>query len=150
MKSLRVLSIASLAVILASCCPCRKPSSFYDQFDKLLGTEWRLLQKDDKVLPDRGQNNYTITFGQDKRVSGIGDCNRYSGIMAYSVTQEVQKFSISQIASTRMACLNMAAENEFFDFLRNANRVNMDGDLLIMLSTDSSKNTKRWVFEKVK
>lgn len=149
MKSVRLLGFALLAAIMASCCPCRKGSSYYDQFDKLVGTEWKLVQKDDKAF-NVGGDNYTIAFGDDKRVSGVGDCNRYSGIMAYSVTRDVQRFSISQIASTRMGCLDLAGENQFFDFLRNAYNVQVDGDLMIMLSKDASQKQQRWVFEKIK
>lgn len=149
MKSVKLLGVALLVAVMASCCPCLK-NSYMDQFDKLVGSEWKLVQKDGRDIAADGRNNYTLAFSKDNRVSGVADCNRYSGVMAYMVTQNAQKFSISQIASTRMACPDMAGENEFLEFLKGAHRVNIDGDLLIMLSNDAAKKERRWVFEKVK
>ena len=148
MKSVVFFCIALLAVMMASCCQCRKNVSFYDQFDKLVGTEWQLVQKDDKAF-DVGGDNYTIAFGEDDRIFGMGDCNRYSGIMDYSVTRNVQSLSIGQLASTRMACVNMDGENQFFEFLRNASSINVDGDLMVITSKSGSQEKQRWVFERI-
>lgn len=141
--------IVLVAVMMASCCQCRKSSSFYDQFDKLVGTEWKLIQKDDKAF-NVGGDNYTIAFGEDKRIFGMGDCNRYSGVMDYSVTRNVQSLSIGQLASTRMGCMDMAGENQFFEFLRNASSINVDDDLMVITSKNAAQEKQRWVFEKIK
>lgn len=134
---------------MASCCPCLKSSSYYDQFDKLTGSEWKLVQKDDKAFASAAQS-YTIAFTQDKMVSGMGECNRFSGVMLYSVTKSEQKFSINQIASTRMSCVDAVGENEYFEFLKTAHNVQIDGELMMMLANDAAGKTHRWVFEQIK
>lgn len=141
MKITKILGVLTLAVLMASCCPCRKsnPGSASAFVDK----EWKLIQKGSTVLPNREMDNYTLSFSNDGKVTGMGDCNRFSGSYIYSVSK---KIDIMQLASTRMGCLDMTAENEYLDFLRNADYISVDGNLLVM----EIQKGQKLIFEQVK
>ena len=148
MKVVHTLVIVALAVLMASCCACRMKSS--DPLNTFVGHEWKLIQKGDEVMPARETENYRVTFMWDKNVYGVGDCNRFSGSFTYSAVKKPTTIDIGQLATTRMGCPNPAGETEFIQFLQKADRYDVDGDLLILQVSGQSKDSGRWVFEKVK
>lgn len=126
MKIVRIVTIAALALLLASCCACRKGS----KNDKpLAGTKWTLIEMAGKpVIAGEG---YHITFDdKENRFHGVGDCNRISG--AYSLKPD-GKIALSSVISTRMMCPNQAQEGAFLQTLEQADSYRIDKDLMLLL-----------------
>ena len=71
--------------------------------------DWRLTEVDGA----RPGWEATLNLGEAGRFSGQAPCNRYSG----SVTRDGTRFLPGAIAATRMACLHMTGEAEFFAIL---------------------------------
>lgn len=62
------------------------------------------------------------------KISGQAPCNRYNAAQ----TASLPNFTIGEIAATRMACPSMAVEAEYFEALRNSNKLSyLDGVLTI-------------------
>ncbi len=81
-------------------------TSFGPDFSKM---DWTLNLVDGKPVA----YSATINLGVEGRVSGQAPCNRYSG----SLKADGNSFVPGMIASTKMACENMAAEADFFKIL---------------------------------
>lgn len=123
MKALKLIALASLVFAITACCACRRNKAQIP----FNGTEWKLTQLYGEAVDAQ---NYRVTFGADGAVSGIGDCNRFSG----SFTQNVKELSIADnLVSTRMMCLNQAREDKFFGMLREADSYDIDGTRLMLL-----------------
>ena len=119
-----LVAVGISAVSCCSACRARKPM-------QVSGTKWGLIEMNGAVVdrqngmsPDR----LTLTLGEDGRVAGMGDCNRYFG----PYTLNNGKIDISSIGSTRMMCPNQQLETEFFRMLENAASCKIDGDFLIL------------------
>lgn len=130
-RILTATALTALIVLTASCCPCRKVRTTVDQ--PLVGTSWQLVQLDGRTVEPEGEN-FTVTFGTDRRISGRGACNRLTG--QYE-TGEHGALTIGQAAATRMACLKDGdLETAFQQMLSGATHYEIDGDDLLIL-TDS-------------
>lgn len=72
----------------------------------LTGTKWKLVELAGKkvTLPEGSSAEITLQNGQ---VTGSNGCNRISG--AYSVNEKTSKITFSQVASTKMACMDQNA-----------------------------------------
>lgn len=126
-----LVKIAALAVVVAllgACCKCR---SYQRKYSKpLVGTEWQLVQLNGQDVQPV-EDTYTVLFGGDGRVSGVGACNRIMGTYQLGESRAV---SISQLASTRMACPGMEREQDYMEALTAATHYEMDGPMLMLLS----------------
>ena len=112
-----------LALSLASCCGCRKSRSSVP----LNGTEWKLIQLQGENI---ASDNYRMTLGADGLISGVGDCNRFSG----SFKQNLKELSVADnLVSTRMMCLNQAREDKFLAMLRDIDSYSIDGGRLMLI-----------------
>ena len=113
------------ALMVAGCCPCRKLKIRQEAKD-LVGIEWKMIQyKGSSFETSKG---YTITFNAEKRVTGVGDCNRLNGNYSF---HDDGTMKIDLLLSTRMMCLDQPQEDEFFKMLQAANSWQMDGSLLM-------------------
>lgn len=100
---------------------------------QLEGVEWELLDAAGKRLemPD-GKPGPWIRFGaSEKKVSGNGGCNGFSG--TYSSDKDLIRFE--SVIATRMACspARNALEREFLSALEHAARWKIDQDQLLLL-----------------
>lgn len=68
--------------VVASCCPCRKHRK--GDGKPFVGTEWQLVQLNGRAVPVEG-DLFTVVFGEDGRLSGLGACNRFMG--SYQTTE---------------------------------------------------------------
>ncbi len=124
MRTFRFALIVALAFSLAACCACRRSRSAVP----LQGTEWALSQLYGTPVPS---DNYRVTLAEDGRISGIGDCNRFTG----TYTQDGSSLKIADnLASTRMMCLNQAQEDKFLGMLREIDSYNIDGSHLMLIA----------------
>ena len=83
-----------------------------------------------RSLPnDQGQKIQVQFSGT--RISGFGACNRFTG----QLTEDSRGFSITQIATTRMACLSVREEIEleFLYLLNDYRTIARDGDRLLII-----------------
>ena len=70
----------------------------------------------------------TMQFPEPGVIAGDAPCNRYSGAM----TTPYPWFEVGQLAVTRMACPDLAAESVFFDALSGMTQSEVSGDTLIL------------------
>ena len=66
------MAAALVTFVAAGCCPCKKYQKKYGK--PLQETEWKMVQFNGRTFD--AQDGYTVVFGKDNRLSGVGDCNR--------------------------------------------------------------------------
>ena len=129
---LRTLALLALAtVLLGGCCRCKQIQQ--KNYGKpLVGTQWHLTQLDGKEMA-RAEGKFNITFAEDGRISGVGDCNRLGGSFSqHDVHKQEGKIKIGQLISTRAFCPDQATEDKFMKMLIEVDSYKLDVYLLIM------------------
>ena len=118
---------AALLALAVGCCHCRA----YQKKNRrpLVGTEWQLVQLGGVTYTPETER-FTLLFGEENHLSGIGACNRISG--SYTAGEK-NALSIGPLAATRMACPGLEQEQRFFEALRTTTHYDMDGPLLLLL-----------------
>ncbi|PCH66451.1 MAG: META domain-containing protein [Rhodobacteraceae bacterium] len=91
---------------------------------------WVLSELDGAPFVQRA----TLTFPDSGTIAGKAPCNSYSGAM----TAPYPWFEAKNLAVTRMACPDLAAESQFLSALSDMNLSEVAGNILI-LSTDSGR-----------
>lgn len=116
---------AALAIMLYSCSGT-KPLA--DQ--QWTGKKWTLVTMNgNPVQISHTEKDAHLVFNADsKTITGSGGCNRITG--GYNLTKSSINFP--SIASTRMACIDMAFEKAFLDWLKKVNGYEYTGDELIL------------------
>jgi len=128
-RFMKLAALAALVMLVASCCPCRKHRK--GDGKPFVGTEWQLVQLNGRAVPVEG-DLFTVVFGEDGRLSGLGACNRFMG--SYQTT-ETGGLTVGQnMASTRMFCPDLDREQAFGDVLSGATHYEVDGDMLMLLT----------------
>jgi para-nitrobenzyl esterase len=92
------------ALLLAFACSTRTQTSPQDAPATLDGMSWQLVKfqsSDGKTLTPDDKAKYTITFGNDGRVSARIDCNRGSGMWKSAGPNQLQ---FGPLALTRAMC----------------------------------------------
>lgn len=125
---MKLAAFAALVMLVASCCPCRKHRK--GDSKPFVSTEWQLVQLNGRAVPVEG-DLFTVVFGEDGRLSGLGACNRLMG--SYETT-ETGGLTVGQMASTRMFCPGLDQEQAFSDVLSGATHYEVDGDMLMLLT----------------
>lgn len=123
----KILLVALVATLIASCCPCKKYQKKYGK--PLTETNWVMVQLDGRSFS--AGEGYALKFAKDNKVSGVGDCNRIMGIYTEN-NDGVMKFS--QMASTRMMCPNQEGEMNFLKMLETIDSYKLDGKLLMLFA----------------
>jgi heat shock protein HslJ len=97
----------------------------------LVGTTWRAETIAGRPVMDIAAS--TLTFVSAEEVAGLGACNRYHG--RWRVTGSQVEFG--PLVATKRACPPALMEQEmrFFAALQEANRLTMDGPLLLLRGT---------------
>lgn len=128
MKTVKITLTALAVILMVGCCPCRKSAG--NNNAAFRGTQWQLVNFDGKSF-SLSDDSYTVTFGEDGRVTGKGNCNRLNG--SYEATAE-KLLTIKGIAATRAFCLDQQTETAFISQLQSATSYTIDGRLLMLLS----------------
>lgn len=123
-----------LLLVLQACAnsatPAPPPSSATQaqQIAPLWGTQWHLVALG--TQPVMAQSKATLQFPEVGRVSGNGSCNQFSGV----VTVRQASISIGSLASTKMACMGGAMEQEaaYLAALQKAQRFERQGETLLI------------------
>jgi heat shock protein HslJ len=104
-------------------------------------TRWNLPPNNNGEVRTRqipqgeASNPIQITFDANgKRLSGSTGCNRFTA----ELDEDARGFSLSKIASTKMACTpqRMELENDFLYELNDYRSIIRNGDQLLMIGTD--------------
>ncbi|PHR91603.1 MAG: hypothetical protein COA69_10420 [Robiginitomaculum sp.] len=114
MKVLKRISVFLLPILTA----CQAASQTNPQtVMSLAGSEW-----------GSAVENQYIHFGSREKLDGNGGCNRFSG----SFAQDGTALKIGPLMSTKMACANLRDEQEFFQILENAKRIEVSHLTLVL------------------
>lgn len=117
-----------LPPLFATLAACAGASSAPAGAVALVGTEWRLESINGQPVMDRSEAS--LQFPESGRVAGNGSCNRFVG----AVVIDSESIIFRQMASTKMACMGGAGEQEsrYMEALRHAQRYQvLDGQLRI-------------------
>ena len=124
-KMKQILGAAAAMLMLAA---CGSPKTNLP----LEGTQWKLTEMDGKADPAFAAREDTFNFTLDPSrmmVYGVGACNRLFG--PYEL-EEGNGLDIERLASTMMACPNMDLESRFAKLLEEADKYEIDGDVLTL------------------
>lgn len=88
------------------------------------GRIWQLAELDGSPFAARA----TLSFPQEGRIAGEGPCNRFFATQSAPYPW----FAVKDIAATRRACPELAAEAAFFAALRAMTLAEVAGDTLIL------------------
>lgn len=141
MKGWRLLPLLASAVLLVSACssapgPSPAPqdgSSGSALSGAIVDQRWNLLLvgTDERLsMPETA----FFQISRDGSVSGHDGCNRFTGAVTLG---ESQRIEFSQLATTRMACPQMADAKRVTDMLETAYRYLIDHDRLVFFGPDS-------------
>ena len=122
--------IAGLIALVSIMSACKSTSSTVKkQTDGITEKYWKLIEINGKpvVWDEIAQREaFIILKDEDHRVNGSGGCNTLSG--TYEIDRMANRIKFSQMASTMMACLNMAIENELKRALEMADNYSLSTD----------------------
>jgi len=139
-----IIFIMSMAVLTLSASACKTRKSDAQQAltsvedntyvektnSELVGTYWKLIELfgEPATAHENSDREAHIVFGENNHVSGDAGCNRFAG--SYQL-EEPNKITFSQMAVTRMMCLDgMETEDMFLQFLNTADSYAIKGDIL--------------------
>lgn len=129
MKIFKLTVIAALAFVLSACCACRRSGNTIP----LVGTEWKLSQLGGETVVS---DNYRMTLGDDGRIAGVGDCNRFNGSFTKRAGSSRTNGSLTvgeNLVSTRMMCPGQTRETAFLKMLLDIDSFSIDGNRLMLI-----------------
>lgn len=132
MKTVKSILLIALAVMMASCCACRKGKKVVDK--PLTATKWELVELNGQQIKTN-DNYYIMLSDTSNNFNGRGDCNSLMG--NYTLDSEAGKLTLNAIGSTRAFCPDQAGEDKFFQTLGQVNNYDLDGDLLLLFNNNS-------------
>ena len=140
MKKYLFLCLALVGIAVFASCKSQKAvvASFSD-----LDGEWSVVELNGKKLDPADSKQLIVIDVARKHLSGNAGCNRMNGNIEYTDAQKnIIKFP--QVATTRMACPNLAAEQEFLEALNKVVRFQAEGNVkpvntIALYGTDNGK-----------
>lgn|SRR5690606_14548846 len=92
---------------------------------------WKLTEINGQpVSGDFNKEPHFILKKEDNRVTGNGSCNGFGG--SYTLDEENNRISFSELFSTKMACPDMSVEQVFMDVLSKVDNYSLNGDTLTL------------------
>ncbi|MCL2560826.1 MAG: META domain-containing protein [Rikenellaceae bacterium] len=135
-KLMGILMLAAVLLTATSCCNCGKRAG---RTAPLGGSgEWQLTRiENDRVTPV--DNRFTLSFAANGNVAGMGFCNRVTG--TYESSAGAGALAFGPLATTRMMCLDQAAEDRFLRILGTIDSYKIFGRTLMLFSENELKMT---------
>ncbi len=132
-KTFTRATVVLAAVVLSSCCACRKGSP---KIANLEADNWRLIEFRGEAVPT--DKAVTLTFDAEKKmIYGQAPCNNF--FAGYSLFKDAEhNIEISNAGATRMFCPDTEIENGFTRELSNIKRLKIEGERLLMLDADGN------------
>lgn len=118
MKKLLLVLLA--AFTLWSCAVIQPTSQVGSKQPSIYNTQW--------IAQDVQSGTAPTLLIEDNRVAGNASCNSYFGSL--SLNPSVGGFQASQLGSTKKACEDMTAEDNFINLLSSANQYVVKGNTL--------------------
>jgi len=124
MKKLILSSLTGFAILL-SCTPKLAPDNYWGN------QRWVLTEMKEVPVQQSGtrRDAYLEFMPAEKKVAGNGGCNRING--SYMLEKK-NRIKFQEIASTKMACQDMAFETAFLSLLNEVNRFEQQGSTLVL------------------
>lgn len=128
-KTFTLAAIALSAVILSSCCACRKGSP---KIANLEADNWKLIEFQGQAVPT--DKAVILTFDPEKKmIYGQAPCNNF--FAGYSLFKDADhNIEISNAGVTRKFCPDTEIEDGFTRELSNIKRLKIEGERLLMLN----------------
>ncbi len=124
------IGLVGLFLVLFSCKSISQKKSAVVITDK----NWQLTEVYGEKITDstKFRKHPFISFSKEEnRISGNSGCNSLNGTFELS---EKNKIKISQLISTRMACIGVTVERQVLKSLREADSYSATNDALILLN----------------
>ena len=112
--------LTALCLLALIACKTDETLAGYGVADRV----WVLAELDGAAFAAKA----TMQFPEAGKITGDAPCNRYSGAM----TAPYPWFEAEDLAVTRMACPDLAAESAFFGALSGMTQSEVSGDTLIL------------------
>lgn len=129
MKKIIIITALALAagVLLAGCCStCRKNKTA--TMRPIEGVVWHLIQFNGE--PVNAPDKYEMSFFNDGRVAGIGECNRFFG--KYELVNANGSIKMGPMGSTMMACPENGIETPFLQMLEKVHLYQFENENLYL------------------
>ena len=128
----QILTFILIALFLFNCSNQHPVKQGQPSDASITETHWKLTELIGKKIPSTTQGHkemYMIFKKGTDRVQGNSGCNNFAG--SYQL-KEGKRITFSQIASTKMACLDfdMNTETQFLNVLSQADSYYIKGDTL--------------------
>lgn len=129
--------------LVFGCCPCKKTNGKNSDGLKpvvkfeITETYWKLLSVNGKKLEgpsDSVREAHIILHSDQHRVVGSGGCNRFSG--SFNIP-EINTVHFKELISTKMACMEVEYEGDFFEALRKTDHFLISSDTLKLWANGS-------------
>ncbi|MGP9767674.1 META domain-containing protein [Halomonas sp. AOP13-D3-9] len=141
MKGWRLLPLlASAALLLSACSSAPGPSSVPQDGSSgsslsgaIVDQRWNLLLMGTDERLSMPETPF-FQISKDGKVSGHDGCNRFTGQVTLG---ENQRIEFGELATTRMACPQLADAQRVTDMLESAYRYLIDHDRLVFFGPDS-------------
>ncbi|WP_409525628.1 META domain-containing protein [Nitrincola sp. MINF-07-Sa-05] len=132
--------VLMLLIALPACTTAGTESGV--QWMTLEDTQWKLLQLRDEAVPEQENmmRHPVLAFLPDGRVAGSDGCNRLMG----GYQEQGRQLSFTQMASTRMACVDGMEVADSFNYLIALVRSYEIKDDLLELFSDSGELLMRF------
>ncbi len=145
-KSLIIsLGAALLALLMSSCCPCRKQTN--KNHKPMLSTEWRLVQLDGRNLTQEfdAQEQPRLIFAEDGSFGGYGGCNSLGGQYqltpseALSQRDTAGKITLGGLYSTKRYCPKDQVEMSLLKALSEVDAYTIEQNRLFLFANGELK-----------
>ncbi|RUR34585.1 META domain-containing protein [Vreelandella nanhaiensis] len=143
MKRLRprtgLLPVLALATLLLNACSSAPGPQLNDASQStglsgpVVGQRWNLLLVGTDERLSFAETPF-FTISKDGKMTGSDGCNRFTGQVNLG---ESQRIDVKELATTRMACPQMADAKRVTDMLDTAYRYLIDHDRLVFFGPDS-------------
>ncbi|WP_298065121.1 META domain-containing protein [uncultured Rikenella sp.] len=130
-KTFTLAALALTAVVMGSCCACRKGSP---KIANLETDDWKLIEFRGEAVPS--DKAVTLTFDPEKKmIYGQAPCNNF--FAGYSLFKDAEhNIEIANAGATRKFCPDTEIEDGFTRELTNIKRLKIEGGRLLMLNAE--------------
>ena len=128
------LAPAALTLVLAACAaapeaPAPAPAGFP-------GGSWILVELGGKAVADSvGEKIPTLAFASEGTAGGSSGCNQYG--TKWTLTGD-SGIAFSELWSTKMFCVDVLIEAEYYEMFRKTRAWRVEGDRLVLAGSDGT------------
>lgn len=138
MKHFLILML-DIALLFTGCNSSKKtvPGELKNHDIALLsGTNWKVIEINGEAITSTMKRKPYLKFSEDNKVSGFAGCNSFGGNYTLKNTSAI---IISNVISTKMACPDLAIENNLFHVFESTDNFIVKGDTLFF--NDAAMNS---------